>query len=423
MILNALLFPAPRVMDPKHKVPAVILMIITITYMSIVHHAQLLYILLVMGFLLLGGIMSYRREMFQRLPLLLVSFIIPIASICIGYMGSVVSIIKNRFLANVLSEGFTEISTQNPGVENPVITTNVDVPGDVIVSPSAVTQAVDTTIVAEPVLTTVSTSLFDGYLSSVLAMSASVCILVFGLVGIYYMVTHNKSIKRYFILLPLLLILFVIFVPGVIDILPYVTRAFQIYRLRYVLVIFFVVAMAVGCWLLLNNSKSGVKKISSQIIAVILSILLIISSPGASALIDNDVFMQADSSTHYYFTEAEIALLERLPSILPSASTITSEKSTVSYLDRTLETNNKFIQKNIMLRLFSEGDTLEEVRYVIFTAHRLNNPGIDLFVTNMHSGGWYEHVDEDNAEIKIFYKNIYGRMKIYDNKDDMLYLL
>ena len=481
MTLHALLIPAPRVMAtmafiivlyfifclyPRHRKQGTVLLLITLTYMALVHHAQLLYIVLVAGLLLIGGIIFYRKETRERIGGILLSFLIPIVSLFVGYGDSVISILKTRLFANIQSSSTPTTEIEREAGNNIVTELLSFLTEGEYISQIALyvllaaivcagcvgvyfllTHLFKLNIKIQPLMLplilvvciffvlrgTFSSSsqeiasplLSNDYIPQMIANSSSAVIICFGLMGIYYLLTHTSTIKRYFVLLPLLLIMFVFFVPGVADVFPLLANSLQIYRLRYILIPFFVIAMAVGVAILLNKSESGkrMQRWVAKFTVVVLCLMLITSSIGAKSLSDNDVFESGDVVIpyHWYFTNSDMAMFQKITETFPNSAVVTSDRETLAFLRRSLSLNNGYQLNNNLLSMFNEQNSLERVDFIIFPAEKLDTAGIRLFESTLNNEAISVLISDDDTRLGCFNSNVHSRLKIYDNQNDVIY--
>ena len=361
MILHALSCPAPRVMATmaffiiiyllfalfqRYPIQTTILVCIVALYMSLVHHAQLLFILAVSAGLIFGAIIFYRKGLLKRTGAVILSLGFICLSLLIGYGNSVISIIKNRFFKQVenvdLSESFKPVDTTKP---TETITPGITIPDTPTTSPTDVPVVVDpvtptipsTDIIdaADEVINAGSSGLFDGFYWAFTTGLASAIMIILIFAGLYTLIMKLEHPKKISVILPLVLVTFAFFIPGVMDIFPIMTGAFQIYRFRYVMTFFFAIMMGVGCIVLLNgfSRKKESRKVGT-ILTVVLCVGLVITCPILGYSKDNEVFYQYDFLPQYdeYFDEGDLAAFSFAESYV--TDTVYSDREHRSYLHR-----------------------------------------------------------------------------------------
>lgn len=447
MILHALSCPAPRVMATmaffiiiyllfalfrRYPIQTTILVCISALYMSRVHHAQLLFILAVSTGLIFGAIIFYRKGLLKRAGAIILSLGFVCLSLLIGYGNSVISIIKNRFFKQVenvdLSESFKPVDSTKP---TETITPNVTIPDtptppatDVPVIVDPVTPTIPSTDIidaADEVINAGSSSLFDvsyyGLFTTGLA-SATMIILIFA--GLYTLIMKLEHPKKISVILPLVLVTFAFFIPGVMDIFPIMTGAFQIYRFRYVMTFFFAIMMGVGCLVLLNGLS---RKNDSRKVGVFLTVALclgvVITCPILGYSKDNEIFYQYDflPQSETYFGGGDLVAFSFADKYVNDK--VYSDREHSSYITRNeliydgasseifgLFTEKEYVSSNIEMLLYPHAKA-ERADLLVWTGS---------FLTTEYE---LEYIGDYSA--KIFEENIFRYNKIYLNDEDTYY--
>lgn len=446
MILGALSCPAPRVMATmaffiiiyllfalfrRYPIQTTILVCIAALYMSLVHHAQLLFILAVSAGLLFGAIIFYRKGLLNRTGAVILSLGLVCLSLCIGYGNSVISIIKNRFFKQVedvdLSESFKPVDstkptdTVTPGITLPDTPTTppTDIPA--IVDPVTPTiPSSDIIDAADEVINAGSSGLFDvsyyGLFTTGLA-SAIMIILIFA--GLYTLIMKLEHPKKISVILPLALVTFAFFIPGVMDIFPIMTGAFQIYRFRYVMTFFFAIIMGVGCIVLLNSisRKDGTWKVG-KFLTVALCMGLVITCPILGYSKDNEVFYQYDflPQSEEYFDEGDLMAFSFAEKYVTDM--VYSDREHTGYIWRTDIPGGSYK----MLEMFTVENKLDEkIRVILYPYAKAERADIRFWSGTSSTEPTFEYIGSYPSE--IFDENIFRYNKVYLNNSDIYYIL
>lgn len=241
IVINSALIPAPRVMASvafisivfmlfthfaKFRLQTIILVVVLLTYMVLVHHAQLLYIVAVAIGLIFGLVLYAKRLNWKIIFGVVASICIPCVVLGTQYWKSLQSIIQNRLFEQINSGAITDV----------VIESNKNIGEGVICQ------------------------LLSFNLEYTLEMLASPVLIIFIFAGIYALIEYKRNMNGILTILPLVLVTFVFFVPGIIDLFPTFSEAFQLYRLRIILACFFSIIMGIGCITLLNCANNKLKK-------------------------------------------------------------------------------------------------------------------------------------------------------------------
>lgn len=448
MILGALSCPAPRVMATmaffiiiyllfalfqRYPIQTTILVCIVALYMSLVHHAQLLFILAVSAGLIFGAIIFYRKGLLKRTGAVILSLGFIGLSLLIGYGNSVISIIKNRFFKQVenvdLSESFKPVDTTKPtetitpGVTIPDTPTTVPTDGPSVVDPVTPTiPSTDIIDAADEVINAGSSGLFDvsyyGLFTTGLA-SAIMIILIFA--GLYTLIMKLEHPKKISVILPLVLVTFAFFIPGVMDIFPIMTGAFQIYRFRYLLTVFFAIIMGVGCIALLNgfSRENGSRKVGT-VLTVVLCLGMVITCPILGYSKDNEVFYQYDflPQNEEYFDEGDLAAFSFAERFI--TDTVYSDREHASYIERTKTVPGSGSKK--ALELFTEeGYSNSKMKTILYPQTKAERDDIRFWSGKSTTENTYAYVGDCPPE--IFEENIFRYNKIYLDNSDTYYVL
>ena len=447
MILHALSCPAPRVMATmaffiiiyllfalfqRYPIQTTILVCIVALYMSLVHHAQLLFILAVSAGLIFGAIIFYRKGLLKRTGAVILSLGFICLSLLIGYGNSVISIIKNRFFKQVenvdLSESFKPVDTTKP---TETITPGITIPDTPTTSPTDVPVVVDpvtptipsTDIIdaADEVINAGSSGLFDGFYWAFTTGLASAIMIILIFAGLYTLIMKLEHPKKISVILPLVLVTFAFFIPGVMDIFPIMTGAFQIYRFRYVMTFFFAIMMGVGCIVLLNgfSRKKESRKVGT-ILTVVLCVGLVITCPILGYSKDNEVFYQYDFLPQYdeYFDEGDLAAFSFAESYV--TDTVYSDREHRSYLHRQDLVEGG--SSHHMIEMFTEtGYFNDKLTNILYPHAKAQRSDVRYYAGISTTEGYSSYVGDYPPE--IFSENIFRYNKIYLDNSDTYYVL
>lgn len=307
-MLGTYIDPAPRAMASaafiivlylvfvlfsKQKKISSVLLLFMLTYMALVHHAQHLFILATSLLLVLGVVLYYWGEIrYKYIPLVITAFV-SLMTLLIGYGETLRSILRERLL------------NQIPEITNPPTLITPSNPPTSTLTPSTG----DATTISELLLSSTEPNTLLSTVINVLPVSI---MMVFCLVGIYYTVTKAQFAKKIGILVPALLVLFIPFLPGLLDMFPVITSSLQIYRYRILIAPLFAIVMGIGYFVLMNNLSLNHSKIINRII-IIFPILFIVGSialygfPGFSIgngdeIINEKYLMESDKQILYFST-------------------------------------------------------------------------------------------------------------------------
>ncbi|WP_042699472.1 hypothetical protein [Methanocorpusculum bavaricum] len=399
MYLSALLIPAPRVMATAaffiilyllfrnwgaHKFAPLILAVCITLYMTMVHHAQLPLFFVVMAFLCFGSFLYFRKIIAGNYGVLIIFISIPTLYLIYNYLTNIVSIIEIRLLDQIDSGTVSSVIISEVGV--------VD-------------------------------------LHSLLILISSSVLVILILMGLYMLLTRISFRNRMMILAPLILVIFIFFVPGVIDIFPTVTQAFQLYRFRLILIAPFAIIMGFGCITLLNfiAEHTSRTKIVTSVVAV-LCIILVISSAFLGYSRDNEIFYEIDGLTpiENYFEESDVALFQNIALFIPSGTLIHTNREYPRYYF-----SNAGIQKygqsyyrfNSMLPTFTERDPeISSMHYVLFPKSRYDRIGLKIYNTKgAFVESTYEKITASPETTALFENNMRYYKLFYDNGDSQIY--
>ena len=408
MVLKSMLIPAPRVMASmafflivymlfkhltEYRWRAIILSAILICYMVLVHHAQLIFIAAVTAGLLFGVLLYAKKLNWKMILGGLVVLAVPVYVLLTRYGSSFSSIIQNRLLGQIEVGNLGDI----------YIKSSTDVEGSFI----------------EEFLS------IDFTYSLQLLSSAVMIILIFA--GLYALFKNITARKKICLILPLALVSFVIFIPGILDVFPVICQSFQIYRFRFVLSLFFAIIMALGCLVLLNISTNRKKKIVAYISVITICLILVTSSGFIEHSKSNDVFHgilgeynepyleKGDTFSFYY-------LIHSVP-YHDSKSILYSDYDHARY-PTTYGDENPFVSTSYHIyQLFTNPSfNSNSMKYILLPYKKYQTIGLSV------NNGYNEYMEGEGHIVnhydkmtKPFYKNIYRHNQIYENNINRLY--
>lgn len=400
MILEALLVPAPRVMasmaffialyflliaTQKETLRFVFLTILVVSYMIGVHHAQIMLIFAVLGLLCFGSLLYCKKLSPGNCTIFAVIVLLPVVWQVYEYLRTIVDQLDKRLFGQLESGAITDTILERSVFE------------------------------------------FDWYSLIVSLSSGVMAVLIFA--GLYFLLTKLQRPKKICILFPLLLVLFVFFVPGVADVVPTITQAFQLYRIRILLTIFFALAMAIGCYVLIHLSKERKKYIVCLSIVIVLCGLFVFSSAIVHYSDTSDVHYALGLVTaDNHYTEADEAVFAMTDKYVREENIIYTNREYGYYYGHSLEGGERFgLPKKLthsksISEIFTE-PIIDKSKYiyVLIPWERYLNIGLTTYIgrTN-YMGNKYNKIRYTQETDSIFTANTYEYQYIYENGEDIL---
>ena len=363
MVLDSMLIPAPRVMASmafflivymlfKHlavaRARALILSAILLCYMVLVHHAQLIFIFAVTAGLLFGVVLYAKRLNWKIIVGGLVVLAVPAYVLVTRYSSTLTSIIQNRLLGQIEGGNLSDIVIES--------TANAEM--------SVIEQ------------------LLSINFTHTLTVLASSVIIVFVFAGLYALLRNITVRKKICVILPLVLVTFVVFVPGIVDLFPTISDSFQVYRFRFVLSLFFAVIMGIGYLVLLNLSTEKKKRAVSCAVVIGLCLLLITSSAFVTNSKNNEVFCGTLNTYHEPYLEAgDITMFDLLTDVVPyhdSSSKLYSDYEHARY-PSVYGSENPFVSTSYhTYQLFTKQGSAGGMTYVLFPYDKYERYGLSI---------------------------------------------
>lgn len=344
-------------------------------YMIMVHHAQLPLIIAVMTGIILSYWICYRQLSKNQIGVVILFYLIPFIYYIYTYLGIMIGILNRQFFGVFGSVELTETSE----------------------------------IVSETV-----------QLSTYLNLSAGIFMLVTILFGIFYLIQPQNIHKKAIIFLPLTLILFPIFIPGVADASALLSSMEQITRLQIVLAPVFAVVMGIGSIILFNLINTMTKSRKTAVIFLIIFLLLFVIS---SAVIynskDSTPFENTELSEKKYFNEDEIAMYTNINTYVLPTSEIYSEYSVSRYFPTSASYQYMDMAYYTfplgMHTLFTSEPEYRVDTYVIFREQEYFNRGLTIKIGKGAYAAKAERVYFDDESNTYFQKNTFNFESVYNN--------
>lgn len=398
MVLDSMLIPAPRVMASMafflivymlfrhlaaYRLRALILSAILICYMVLVHHAQMIFIAAVTAGLLFGVLLYAKKLNWKMIVGGLVVLAVPVYVLITRYSSTLTSIIQNRLLGQIEGGNL----------------------GDIVIESTANAEM----SVIEQLL-----SINIEYTIVILASSVMIVFIFAGLYTLFKNITVKKKIS---VTLPLVLVTFVVFVPGILDMFPIFTDSFQVYRFRFLLPLFFAVIMAIGCLVLLNIPTGRRRKVVAQTTVIIFCLFMIISSAFMS-----DSRIQADP----YLTDGNMATFNYFQDTISTGCTnrLYSDYEHVRYVDNYLNTDSPFsaASYHIYQIFMNPSENMKGISYLLIPYEKYTRCGITVF------NGYNQYAEADDYLVTYedtfatYSANTYHYNIVYENNQDRLHL-
>lgn len=401
MILSALQIPAPRILasmaffilvyllfaaKKKTAIPFIILAVIVATYMTGVHHAQLPLCLFVLFFLCLGSIIYFRKLTIGNTVILGITVILPIVYLLYMYLNPLINVIEDRLFGQIES------------------------------------GAMATSVISQAEVFTI-----DIYTQLYYASSAA--LVLFIIVGLYLIGRDVSRTKKILILLPFILLLFIFFVPRVIDIFPSITEALQLYRFRVVFSSLFSIAMGLGVTALINLALKSKQKMLNLSLIFIVCLLFVFSSAIVVHSADNEVHQQLDflKPSEKYLPVMESAMIYSLQDFIENGGTLYADHRDIRYFLRTADVGayslHYYKYGKTLYTAFSDMEAdVSSYKYILFPLERYERVGVKLYESrNKFTGSNFVDPSEDSGALMVFYENVYLHALVYDNSGNKIY--
>lgn len=351
-------------------------------YMIMVHHAQLPLIMAVMTGIILSYWIYFRKFSKNQIGIMILFYLIPFIYYIYTYLGNIVRILNKQFFG--------------------------------------VLSSVELTATSEIVSTSSNTTAYFNILSALF-------MLIIILFGIYYLIQPQNLQKKAIIFLPLTLVLFPIFLPGVAIASALLSSMEQMTRFQIVLAPIFAVIMGIGCVVMLSLIKTMTRSRKTAVIFLVIFLLLfMISSPVIYNGKDSTPFQNTELSEKSYFNEDEIAMYTNINEYLPTGSNIYSEHSVSRYFPTTASYQYMDMAYYTfplgMRTLFTVEPEYQADTYVIFREDEYLSRSLDILIGKGADASIIERVYFDEESYEYFQKNTLSSETVYDNGASILFL-
>ena len=215
------------------------------------------------------------------------------------------------------------------------------------------------------------------------------------------------------------LVLAIVFIPGVMDLFEmFISGDLELDRVRLVLSPIFAVIMAVGAVVIGNLwNKKHTGKFNGAVVTVILCMLLVVTSPLILESRDSPVFAGTQFGEVHFFTEQELASFDIVENYLPLSSSVYTDYDTSRYFaaGKAFEKYGYpyYSFRNGADKLYSEDVSVENlVKYVINRNSCYEIYGLGL----KDSAGTTVKILSTEENTEQFTENIYPLSLVYTNQ-------
>lgn len=353
-------------------------------YMILVHHAQLPIMMVVMTLILVTYLVYFKRLSRNQLVVTLLFYFIPISYYLYTYLGSMIGILERNF--------FGTISTVS--------------------------------ITATPELASENLTLY-----TVIYNMASAVIVSLILFGIFYLTLSRNKAVRGIVLMPIGLLLFAPFLPGVTDVIPMLSSMHQMDRFQIVVAPIFAVIMGLGALIFLkivSSNKRQIQRCSCIMVIVLLLVFgvgsVVFQSSNDSTAFSGTVF-QGDPN---WFNYDDYQLFNWVNDYVPVESVIYAEFVPSRFFGRSsshrlIELSDYTIPTG-MKSFFHTDDAVEyDTFYLLFRENMFQSYGLYVAV-GKGSYATKQELIEPSAETELsFKKNSWDMGVVYDVGNSQLF--
>jgi len=393
IVIDFAIYPMPRILasiafviilylyfnnSNEHTIQKWIICGIITLYMTMVHHAQLPFIFFVMTIILISYYVYAGKPTKTQIGIVIEFYLIPVLYWLYTFLITMINIFHSRLFDPL------EMDMQ-------LETVNVNI-----------TSFTKVWLFAAP----------------------SVIILIFSLIGLYYILSPKQISKKTAILCPIILLMIIFYIPYIVDLSYIVSTMLQVTRIRFVLAPFFAIAMAFGCIVLANMvSKNGKKSALAITIVIVLCLAFVISSPILTNTRDSNVFDNTSISQKFYYSDNDLSMFHTISNYVPLGSSYYSDYSAVRYLpniaDYAMFNLPYFYWLEGMSKFFTGDQSLPTDMYIIYREDLYYKSGL-LLPDRKGDGGSrvYEPTEES---IQMFMGNVYHTNEIYRNGNSVIY--
>lgn len=339
--------------------------------MILTHHAQLPIFLIIMTFILIVYLFYIKKMSKNQIVITLLFYLTSISYYIYTYLASILGIIERNFLGSLDTISITEK--------------------------------------AEFVTETIS----PYTLFLVITGAIMLCLILF---GIYYLIYFHNNKMSICVLMPIGLLLFALFIPGVAEASAFLSALEQVSRFQIVVSPIFAVLMGVGCLifakLLQNHNKNGCKL--SAIATIILLVLFSMTSVVFVSSADSPGFVGTEFQKYPdWLNYDDYLLFDTINDYAPLGSSVYAEAVASRFFasggEYTIIDKKEInIQESMMPLFQSDYKTEDTSCYILFRESIFYNYGLKVDV----SGKLVTKTDDADA---IFRKNTWNMYYIYDN--------
>lgn len=347
-------------------------------YMVIVHHAQLPLIFFVMTIILISYYVYAGKPTKTQIGIVIVFYLIPVLYWLYTYITTMVDIFLSRLLQPL-----------EMGMQLETVDVNI-------------TSFTKVWLFAAP----------------------SVIILIFSLIGLYYILSPKQISKKTAILCPIILLMIIFYIPYIIDLSYIISTMLQVTRIRFVLAPFFAISMAFGCIILANMiGKNGKKSALAISVVIVLCLAFVISSPILTNTRDSNVFENTSISQKFYYNDNDLSMFHTISNYVPLGSSYYSDTPVERYFPHSANYGvfdlSYYYSLTGMSNFFIGDQLLPIDTYIIYREKLYYKSGLTLTDTK-GDGGSRTYLPTVES-LDTFRKNLFSTNEIYRNGDSIIY--
>lgn len=342
-----------------------------ILYMTIVHHAQLMLIIPIMTIIILTYLLYRGRVSTGQKGLLILFYFIPLVYWIYNFLYRSIKIIEGKFIFQIDSGAALDfVESSNTGS--------------------------------------------NAYFFNIFASSVLVIFVIFGL---YFMFSpKNIKYKIGFLCIPTL-ILFALFIPGILDISTFLADELQIERMRSVISPIFAVVMGIGCVVMINTINTHITNKNIGVwIAIVLCIFLVIASPIMIQTRDTEFFSNSTLFDERYFDNTELSLFQSISTYYSPGTPMITDY----YVERYFPDDEHYSKYNmkyfsfepLMQDLFLETNMQLSESYIIFRQNRYFSSVLPVATRTYNTRADLIH---DDTQYQTFLRNTFEMSIIQEN--------
>lgn len=406
-----------------------ILIALTATYMTQVHHATTLILGVVVAILLVCAFLYKREFSVSQIVLGIIALGATGLYWVYGYWDNIVSIVKGRLgwaISDVQSAvdnpgqtpgaSETPAVSPTPGVTEPVVPTTPPATG------GEITDALIENLKAEAI----AESVFPVFQIDCIM---SVIIILFLISGLYFILSRKNKLTKLAAIAPLVLVFTPFFIYGIADAFNVFTNVFLIDRWRIFVRPFFAIVIGVGIAvvMLTLSSVMKMKKPTANMVLVLSLILLVIAGPIIHDAKDADIFSKEDmGGKQYYLSDDELNMRIFIEENIPYGSGLVVDYpycyyylESSSYANYNVQYFNAYKGTPKYLSLFVfDNVNLSTDDYVVFRMDRYYAKELAPYYSS-NTGG-VVRITPSEEKLQMFMKNIYRTSSIYTDGNSII---